>query len=306
MAENLPSGVLPIDKPAGYTSFDVIAVLRGLLHEKRLGHTGTLDPMATGVLPVLIGKATGASDILPIDEKSYRADFILGKTTDTQDITGTVLSESDKPVSEAELSEKLPQFRGKIQQLPPMYSAVSVGGKRLYELARQGVSVERTPREVTIFGLTLEAYNEAERTGTLLVSCSKGTYIRTLINDLGDALGTGGCMTALRRVSAQGFKTSDCVPLEELRSCPKDEILDVVIPRIIPVDKLFDCYPRLNLSDKQTKMYKNGVKLDAARVRGTSEGETFRIYGNTLDNKCEFLGLCKVSDGEIRIVKNFW
>lgn len=304
MAENLPSGVLPIDKPAGYTSFDVIAVLRGLLHEKKLGHTGTLDPMATGVLPVLIGKATSAADILPIDEKSYRADFILGKTTDTQDITGTVLSQSDSPVSEAELSEKLPQFRGVISQLPPMYSAVSVGGKRLYELARKGVSVERTPREVTIFGLTLEAYNESERTGTLLISCSKGTYIRTLINDLGDALGTGGCMTALRRISSQGFRICDCVPLEELRAC--DNAIETATERIIPTDKLFECYPQLNLSEKQTKMYKNGVRLDAARVRGTTEGETFRIYGSTPENKSEFLGLCRVSDGEIRIVRNFW
>lgn len=292
------SGVILIDKPSGYTSFDVIAVLRGLLHEKRLGHTGTLDPMATGVLPVLVGKATGASDILPIDEKSYRADFVLGKSTDTQDITGTVLSECDKPVSEAEILGKLPQFRGNISQLPPMYSAVSVGGKRLYELARQGVSVERKPREITVFELSLEAYDEKTRTGTLLVSCSKGTYIRTLISDLGDSLGVGGCMTALRRISAHGFKIDDCIPLEELRAC--ENALEVATERIIPTDKLFECYRELRLSEAQTRMYKNGVRLDAKRVKGATEGETFRIYGD------EFLGLCRVNNGEIRIVKNFW
>ncbi|MCD7889934.1 MAG: tRNA pseudouridine(55) synthase TruB [Oscillospiraceae bacterium] len=294
----VPGGILLIDKPSGYTSFDVIAVLRGLLHEKRLGHTGTLDPMAMGVLPVLIGKATGASDILPIDEKTYRAGFVLGKSTDTQDITGTVLSESDKPVSEAEILGKLPQFRGVISQLPPMYSAVSVGGKRLYELARQGVSVERTPREITIFSLELEVYNEADRTGTLLVSCSKGTYIRTLINDLGDSLGVGGCMTALRRISAHGFGINDCIPLEDLRA--SENALEVASSRIIATDKLFGCYGELRLSEAQTRMYKNGVKLDAKRVRGAQEGEIFRIYGS------EFLGLCRVTDGEIRIVKNFW
>ncbi len=295
---SIPSGVLLIDKPGGYTSFDVIAVLRGLLHEKRLGHTGTLDPMATGVLPVLVGKATGACDILPVDEKSYRAEFALGKATDTQDITGTVLSESEKPVSEAEILGKLPDFRGTISQLPPMYSAVSVGGKRLYELARQGVSVERKPREITIYSLELEAYDEASRTGTLLVSCSKGTYIRTLINDLGDALGVGGCMTALRRISAHGFKISDCIPLEELRA--SENALELASKSIIPTDKLFECYKGLNLSEAQTRMYKNGVRLDAGRVRGAEDGETYRIYGS------EFLGLCRVQDGEIRIVRNFW
>ena len=296
---SIQSGILLIDKPPTYTSFDVIAVLRGLLNEKRLGHTGTLDPMATGVLPVLIGKATGACDILPVDEKTYRADFILGKSTDTQDITGKVLSESDKPVAEEEILSRLPQFRGVISQLPPMYSAVSVGGKRLYDLARQGIDVERTPREVTIYELTLEAYDEASRTGTLLISCSKGTYIRTLINDIGDLLGVGGCMTALRRISAHGFKIDDCILLEDLRTC--ENALEVASERIIPTDKLFECYPRLNLSEAQTRMYKNGVKLDAGRVKGAKEGETYRIYGDT-----GFLGLCRVTGSEIRIVKNFW
>ncbi|MCD7847153.1 MAG: tRNA pseudouridine(55) synthase TruB [Oscillospiraceae bacterium] len=297
--ENLPGGVLLIDKPSGYTSFDVIAVLRGLLHEKRLGHTGTLDPMATGVLPVLIGKATGASDILPIDEKSYRADFVLGKSTDTQDITGKVLSETDKPITEAEILGKLPQFRGVISQLPPMYSAVSVNGKRLYELARQGVSVERTPREITVYSIELERYDESGRTGTLLISCSKGTYIRTIISDLGDSLGVGGCMTALRRISAHGFGIEECTPLEDLRA--SENPLEMAIPKIVPTDKLFECYPKLNLSEAQTRMYKNGVKLDAKRVRGAKEDGIFRIYGNS-----GFLGLCRVQNGEIRIVKNFW
>lgn len=283
-----------VNKPAGFTSFDVIAVLRGILHERRLGHTGTLDPMATGVLPVLIGSAAKASDILPDNEKSYEAGFALGMATDTLDSTGTVTKTSDKPVSEEEILIALEGFRGVIEQLPPMYSAVSVNGRRLYDLARQGIEVERTPRKVEIFEISLLEYDPAQRTGRLYISCSKGTYIRTIIDDLGTALGSFGVMTSLVRTSSQGFKLKDCMSLDEIKACTDIE------SRLIPTDSLFNCYPAVNLSEKQGKMYKNGVRLDPARVKGAEEEGMYRVYCG------EFLGLCRIENGEMVVFKNFW
>lgn len=283
-----------VNKPAGFTSFDVIAVLRGILHERRLGHTGTLDPMATGVLPVLIGSAAKASDILPDNEKSYEAGFALGMATDTLDSTGTVTKTSDKPVSEEEILTALEGFRGVIDQIPPMYSAVSVNGRRLYDLARQGIEVERTPRKVEIFEISLLEYDPAQRTGRLYISCSKGTYIRTIIDDLGTALGSFGVMTSLVRTSSQGFKLEDCMSLDEIKACTDIE------SRLIPADSLFNCYPAVNLSEKQGKMYKNGVRLDPARVKGAEKEGMYRVYCG------EFLGLCRVENGEMVVFKNFW
>lgn len=290
----MKQGVLLVNKPAGFTSFDVIAVLRGILHERRLGHTGTLDPMATGVLPVLIGSAAKASDILPDNEKSYEAGFALGMATDTLDSTGTVTKTSDKPVSEEEILIALEGFRGVIEQLPPMYSAVSINGRRLYDLARQGIEVERTPRKVEIFEMSLLEYDPAQRTGRLYISCSKGTYIRTIIDDLGTALGSFGVMTSLVRTSSQGFKLKDCMSLDEIKACTDIE------SRLIPTDSLFNCYPAVNLSEKQGKMYKNGVRLDPARVKGAEEEGMYRVYCG------EFLGLCRVENGEMVVFKNFW
>ena len=199
------NGVLCIDKPEGMTSFDVIARLRRITHTRRIGHTGTLDPMATGLLPVLFGTATKACDLMPESGKRYRAAFQLGFTSDTEDIWGT-LSPTGAAFPEKEAVEAaLVPFRGEILQLPPMYSALSVGGKRLYELAREGKTVERTPRPVTISRLDLLAYDAVSGRGELDVACSKGTYIRTLCADLGASLGTGAVMAALRRTEACGF-----------------------------------------------------------------------------------------------------
>lgn len=290
----MKSGVLLVNKPAGFTSFDVIAKLRGILHERRLGHTGTLDPMATGVLPVLVGTATKASDILPENEKSYTAGFALGKATDTLDITGTVTETSDKRASREDVEAALEGFRGTISQLPPMYSAVSVGGKRLYDLARQGIEVERTPRTVEIHSITLEDFDEEAGVGTLSISCSKGTYIRSIVDDLGRALGTFAVMTSLVRTSSQGFKLADCMTIDEIQASADIEA------RIIPPDSLFECYPKLVLSDKQAAMYKNGVRLDPKRVKGAGETGIYRVYGG------EFLGLCRVENSEMIIYKNFW
>lgn len=290
----MKSGVLLVNKPADFTSFDVIAKLRGILHERRLGHTGTLDPMATGVLPVLVGTATKASDILPENEKSYTAGFTLGKATDTLDITGKVTETSDKRAARQEVEAALEGFKGTISQLPPMYSAVSVNGRRLYDLARQGIEVERTPRTVEIYSITLDDFDEEAGEGTLSISCSKGTYIRSIVDDLGRALGTFAVMTSLVRTSSQGFKLADCMTLDEIQNCKDIEA------RIIPPDILFECYPKLILSEKQTAMYKNGVRLDPKRVKGADSNGIYRVYGGG------FLGLCRVEDSEMIIYKNFW
>lgn len=296
----MKQGVLLVNKPTGYTSFDVIAVLRGILRERRLGHTGTLDPMATGVLPVLIGKAARAADILPDSSKSYEADFILGASTTTQDTSGEEVKTSVKRACCQDILSALDSFRGKIMQIPPMYSAVSVNGKRLYELARQGIEVERQPREIEIFDISLISFDENTQSGKLSVTCSKGTYIRTIINDLGERLGTYGAMSALVRTSSHGFGLDKCLTLDEIKSRRNIE------SAIISVDSLFDCYRRIELSDKQTKMYKNGVKLDTSRVKGAAENGVYRVYSKGEAANSEFLGLGSVLDGEIRVYKNFW
>ena len=200
------NGILCMNKPQDFTSFDVIGKLRGILHMKRLGHTGTLDPMATGVLPILVGTATKACDILPNQDKTYQATVVFGKATDTLDIWGKPLQDyPEQHVTEAALRAILPEFLGDITQLPPMYSAVSVNGKRLYELARKGETVERPTRTVHIDAITLDAFNETQQTATLTISCGKGTYIRTLLSDIGQRLGGDAVMTALTRTASCGY-----------------------------------------------------------------------------------------------------
>ena len=230
------NGILCVDKPAGFTSFDVIAKLRGVTGVRKIGHTGTLDPMATGVLPLLFGRATKACDLLPDETKRYEAGFRFGTETDTQDVTGTVLSTDETPVTEAALSAVLPSLRGAIEQIPPMYSAVRVGGRRLYDLARQGKEVERKPRVVTVFELNLLSYDPGNREGTLEISCSKGTYVRTLIHEIGARLGTGGVMTSLRRTASAGFTLAQCLTLEEVERLSAAGELE---QRLLPVETVF-------------------------------------------------------------------
>lgn len=295
----MKQGVILVNKPEGFTSFDVIAKMRGILKERRLGHSGTLDPMATGVLPVFVGKATKACDILPENEKSYRAGFRLGFSTDTQDTTGEVRKTSDKKVSEAEIISTLDSFKGAIMQLPPMYSAVQVGGKRLYDLARQGIEVEREPREIEIYEIQLESFDWQSQSGELYISCSKGTYIRTVIHDLGVKLGTFGAMSSLVRTSSQGFTLDNCLTLDEIERLAKEGRIDGVIK---PIDECFKAYSEIRLSEKQAGMYKNGIKLDIARVSGADKKGIYRVYGD------EFLGLAEIRPDEdiLRIYKNFW
>ncbi len=269
-------GIICIDKPENYTSFDVVARMRGICRTKKIGHAGTLDPMATGVLPLFLGRATKACAILPDQNKRYRASFRLGITTDTQDITGKVLKERPVTASAQEVREALQGFVGDILQLPPMYSAVQVGGQRLYDLARQGIEVEREPREVSI--LSIDLLEESPETGeyTIDVLCAKGTYIRTLCHDLGEKLGCGAALTKLRRTMAAGFTEADCITLEQAEELLANQEL---AGRVLPVEKAFAPLYRVDLSEKQAKMYQNGVKLDPKKTRCSHVEGDIAVYG---------------------------
>jgi len=296
------NGILCMNKPQDFTSFDVIAKLRGILKIKRLGHAGTLDPMATGVLPVFVGTATKACDILPDNEKSYLSGFKTGLITDTQDITGKTVSEFSKRVTKEEIIDILPKFTGSVMQLPPMYSAVSVNGKRLYDLARQGIEVEREKREIFIDEIRLEQFNEDTQEGKLYVSCSKGTYIRTIINDIGELLGCGAVMTSLVRLSSGGFKLEQCLSFADVEKARDENRLEELI---IPVEKVFSSLARLRLNEVQTRMYKNGVKLDLARVNNIKENvNDYAVYG--FDGAFIGTAFPEWEKGVLKVGKNFF
>lgn len=293
------NGIICINKPKGFTSFDVIAKLRGILKMKKLGHSGTLDPMATGVLPVFAGNATKAISILPDTEKSYLAGFKLGIVTDTEDITGNILEKHPVSAGREELEKAAEAFRGKIKQTPPMYSAVSVGGKRLYTLARKGIEIDRPSREITVSSFEIHEFNLETGEGQIFVTCSKGTYIRTLINDMGQNLGCGGIMTSLVRTKANGFSLEDCFTLEEIERFRDENRLDSAV---ISAEKLFSELPSLTLNGKKTQMYKNGVKLRLNELDGFDGKNRYRIY--SAENN--FLGIAE-SDREnnvLRVLKN--
>lgn len=296
------NGILCMNKPQDFTSFDVIGKLRGILHMKRLGHTGTLDPMATGVLPILVGTATKACDILPNQDKTYRAAVVFGKATDTLDIWGKPLQDyPEQHVTEAALRAVLPEFLGDITQLPPMYSAVSVNGKRLYELARKGETVERPTRTVHIDAITLDAFDETQQTATLTVSCGKGTYIRTLLSDIGQRLGGDAVMTALTRTAACGYQLQDCLTFEQVAAAMADGTLE---EHLLPTDSLFSSYPNLRLNAAQERMFCNGVKLDLNRLRDLQpDQDVYTVYGAT----GTFLGtaLADRTQQDLRIGKRF-
>ena len=294
------SGILCVNKPQEFTSFDVIAKLRGMTRTRKLGHSGTLDPMATGVLPVFFGNATKACDLVPRSDKRYRAGIRFGLATDTQDIWGRPLRKDPSPVPRVALEAALSAFRGEISQLPPMYSAVQINGQRLYDLARRGIEVERPPRTVTIHSLELLAYDESAREAAIDVHCSKGTYIRTLCHDLGEALGCGAVMTSLTRTEAAGFTLADCRTFAEI-----EELLaeGTFAEALLPVAQLFRELPPVHLSPVQTRMFENGVRLDLNRVRYEDSGEIHAVYGPT----GEFLGLadCRKETAELVMRKLF-
>ena len=283
------NGIVIVDKPAGWTSQDVTAKLRGVFQTRRIGHGGTLDPMATGVLPVFVGRATRAVEFFEHAEKVYETVLRLGITTDTEDITGTVLSKQDVFVTEEMVEEVLAKFRGDILQIPPMYSAIKVNGQKLYDLARKGKEVERQPRPVTIYELTLLGM-EADGIH-LRVHCSKGTYIRTLCKDIGAALGCGGCMASLRRVSAGAYTQQEAVPLETLIKTETPEMY------LHDVDSMFTEYPAVTLSQKQELRCRNGNPFSIKLADGT-----YRAYGEN----GAFLMLAQVENGVMSTIKSFF
>ena len=283
------NGIVIIDKPAEWTSQDVTARLRRVFGTRRIGHGGTLDPMATGVLPVFVGRATRGVEFFEHAEKTYETELLLGVTTDTEDTTGTVLSRREVSVTQVQLDEVLERFRGEIMQIPPMYSALKVNGQKLCDLARKGRQVERQPRPVTIHELTL--LSREGDTLRLRVRCSKGTYIRTLCADIGEALGCGGCMQALRRTQAGEYTIAEAVPLQQLLEGAEPEAY------LRDVDTMFRGYPAVKLTANQEKRCRNGNAFSV-----TLPGGTYRAYSQT----GEFLMLAKVEYGVMSTIKSFF
>ena len=283
------NGIVIIDKPAGWTSQDVTARLRRVFGTRRIGHGGTLDPMATGVLPVFVGRATRGVEFFEHAEKTYETELLLGVATDTEDTTGTVLFRREVSVTSEQLTAVLERFRGEIMQIPPMYSALKVNGQKLCDLARKGRQVERQPRPVTIHELTL--LSREEDTLRLRVRCSKGTYIRTLCADIGEALGCGGCMQALRRTQAGEYTIAEAVPLQQLLEAAEPETY------LRDVDTMFRGYPVVKLTVNQEKRCRNGNAFSVSLPGGT-----YRAYSQS----GEFLMLAKVEDGVMSTIKSFF
>ena len=290
------NGIIIIDKPQGWTSFDVIAKLRGALHERRLGHGGTLDPMATGVLPVFVGRAAKAADMLPDSEKRYTARVKMGIRTDTGDITGSVTQRSDARCTRDELERAARGFLGEQLQVPPMYSAIKIDGRRLYDLAREGKSVERQARPIEIYSLAVTDFDEAAGEFALDVRCSKGTYVRTLAEDICAAAGCLGTLSALRRTASAGFDISRAMPLDEvLRVAESGTIQDI----LLPIDGAFSSLRPVTLNDNLARLFLNGFAFEAHRLPITAhEGERLRIY-----DAQGFVGIGECRDGTLKKLK---
>lgn len=294
------NGILPVNKPTDFTSFDVIAKLRGITHTRKIGHSGTLDPMATGVLLLFFGGATKACSILPNEDKRYVARLKFGIITDTEDITGRVLSEQRTDVTEEEFALVAQSFVGEIKQTPPMYSAVKVGGRPLYDLARKGKEVERPVKDIKVYAVKLLAFDGAEQTAQIEVHCGKGTYIRTLIADMGQALGCGAVMTELCRTEAGGFCLDECYSIEDIQRMADGGTLEEAM---LPVERLFSSLPKLELCDFDAKLYQNGVPLELEK-RGWDiiEGD-LAVY----DRRGKFLGVSYMNkeENELKLKKLF-
>lgn len=258
------NGIIIVDKPAGFTSHDVVAKLRGIYKTRRIGHSGTLDPMATGVLPIFIGRATRACEFATGHDKVYRAEMLLGLSTDSQDITGRVLRVCDFPVSDSALLCAVASQVGAIEQIPPMYSAVKIGGKKLYQLARQGIEIERAPRSITIHSIGID--RKSPRKIELVVRASKGTYIRTLCADIGERLGCGATLTALRRLESGCFTLDMAHGFSAIEHDPESFL--------IPVDSMFSAYPCLTIDAADAKKARNGAEI----ATHAPLGQVFRVY----------------------------
>lgn len=293
------TGIILFDKPEGITSFGAVARVRRLCGEKKCGHSGTLDPMATGVLTILLGGTTRFCELLPSHDKSYAASFRLGTVTDTLDITGTVLETNPVTSTEEEVIGAIKSFEGEISQLPPMYSAISVNGQRLYDLARQGIEVERQPRKVTIYSIDILSADASAGEYEISVSCSSGTYIRTLIDDIGRKLGCGAVLTKLRRTSANGFDVSQAVTLEELEAASEKGEVESLL---IPLEKALSEYPEVHVTEAQAKRFSNGGELALERLKCPRINGYFRVY----DPENKFLGLGEIAGGESLEVKRVY
>ena len=285
-------GIIVMYKPQDWTSFDVIAKARGIMGTRKLGHAGTLDPMATGVLPIFIGRATKAVDMQIIKDKEYIATFKLGLNTDTGDITGEVIKERQVTATKDDVLNEMENFKGEIQQYPPMYSAVKVNGQPLYKLARQGVTVERKPRKAIIHQLVMTEGDEANNTYTIRVVCSEGTYIRTLVEDMGENLGCGAVLTSLSRTKACGYTLDQTITLEQLQQARDTDTIDSLIA---PVDSVFMHLDAIDLSDELAKRAING-----ARSRISKPDGDYRAYHNGL-----FIAVVNVTDKKMSVVKLF-
>ena len=300
------NGIINVYKEKGFTSHDVVAKLRGILHMKKIGHTGTLDPDAVGVLPVCVGKATKVCELLTDRDKTYVAEVRLGVTTDTLDLSGEILTEQPVQVTEEQLQEILPEFTGSIQQIPPMYSAIKINGKKLYELARQGQEVERKPRQVTIHELSLRQMNLAEQEFTMEVTCSKGTYIRSLCADIGERLGCGAAMKSLIRTRVGRFTAEQAMTLSEIEAfCRENEPEKL----LLPIDAVFDGLARCQAGEKAMRFLENGNRMAArlcqyqAEKKAPENGEQVRMYG--ADGSFYAIYRYNRQDGMYHIVKMF-
>lgn len=286
------TGFVFLNKDEGMTSFFAASRLRKIFSTKKVGHTGTLDPMATGVLPVAIGGATRFIDFIPDSDKAYKARFLLGKTTDTLDITGQVLTESKVAVKREDIEKIIPLFTGEIFQVPPMYSALKKDGVRLYDLARQGIEVEREKRKITVYSLSLTDY-EGENEFEIEVFCSKGTYIRTLIDDIGRELGCGAVMTKLQRTSANGIDISECLTLEKLKAfCDAGRQSE----SLHSVDKLLP-YDIIKVTDNQARRFSNGGELDTQRLKIIPEEGLYKVYSHA----GRFLGIGEITQDKTQL-----
>lgn len=290
------NGVILVNKPLGKTSHDIVYEIRRLTGIKKVGHTGTLDPMAEGVLPICIGNATKAAEALTAENKEYRTQLVLGMTTDTGDAEGSILSECYVDCTREEAEAAIKSFEGEIEQIPPMYSAIKIGGKKLYELAREGKEVERKPRHVTIQRIAVTEFDEYNNTVNIDVSCSKGTYIRTLCEDIGIKLGVGAYMNTLIRTRSGEFTLDKCYTIDELRKLKDDGSLTEAV---IPTSQLFSDLEKISLNKKQTELVTNGVQL---LYGGLTENKEYRLF----DENGRFLAVSEYTGGRLKLKKAFW
>ena len=290
------NGVIVINKPYGKTSHDAVNFIRRLTGIKKVGHTGTLDPIATGVLPICVGSATKAAELLTASKKAYRAELVLGMTTDTLDADGEILTEQPVHCTEEKIKRVIAGFVGNIKQIPPMYSAIKRDGKKLYELAREGKTVQREPREVTIYGIEIESIDLIQGRVTIYVECSKGTYIRSLCDDVGAALGCGAYMNSLERTKSGDFDIKDAHTFSELEKMKEQNTLSDVL---IPVDRLFSELKAVKVDERQKSFIINGVRV---RYRGLSENESYRVY----DLQGNFLCISKCIEERLTLEKSFF